>query len=190
MCSKLSPILEIMYCMFDCSIYRIVILTTGRRRNFLQMIFVYVCSTCSVLEIKTRLETWKARIEVNVVYWFHICYLVTVLALVIKLTGAPNRYQLSKSVIRFFNLQTIFAYTGWKPDSLQMMIFLYICSTCSVVFLKTQFETLIERNDVKGVYLLHFSYIITILFTCVNNWHHWPKSGILYVIGRSTDYLF
>jgi hypothetical protein len=44
------------------------------------MIFVHVCLTCIVVEPKTRLETWNARNVLNGLYWFHLSYLITVLA--------------------------------------------------------------------------------------------------------------
>jgi hypothetical protein len=43
------------------------------------MIFVYVCSKCSVVELKTQFETLKARNDVNGVYWFQL-FLIIVLA--------------------------------------------------------------------------------------------------------------
>jgi hypothetical protein len=49
--------------------------------------------------------------------------------------------------------------TGWKLDSLQMIIFLYVCSTFSVGELKKRFETWIARNKVNGVHLFHLQLI-------------------------------
>jgi hypothetical protein len=83
--------------MFDWSIYKQFLLNTSWKPDFLQiMIFVYVCSTCSVFELKTRFDTWIARNEVIGVYWFHLSYLITVwrcaLHLPVPIIGAnsPN----------------------------------------------------------------------------------------------------
>jgi hypothetical protein len=40
---------------------------------------------------------------------------------------------------------------GWKRVSLQIIAFIYICSTWSLVELKTRFEMCITRKDVNGV---------------------------------------
>jgi hypothetical protein len=80
MCSQLVPIVQISYFMIDCSIYRLYVLymglkrdslrifalNTGRKQDLLEIkIFVYVCSTCSLVEIKTHFETWMAWNDVN-----------------------------------------------------------------------------------------------------------------------------
>jgi hypothetical protein len=52
---------------------------------------------------------------------------------------------------------------GWKRDSLQMMIFVYVCSTWCIVVIRTRFETWITRNDVNGVSLFHLSSLITFM---------------------------
>jgi hypothetical protein len=61
------------------------------------------------------------------------------------------------SIYRLFVLNS-----GWKRDSLQLMIFVNVYSTRSIVELKTRFETCITRNDVNGVRWFHLSYIITL----------------------------
>jgi hypothetical protein len=42
--------------------------------------------------------------------------------------------------------------TGMKLHSLQMMIFLHVCSTLSAVEHKTRFDTWIANNEENGVY--------------------------------------
>jgi hypothetical protein len=157
------------------------------------MIFVYVCSTCSVVELKTQLETWNARNDVNGVYWFHLSYLITLLAYMCS-QWAPivqiKYFMLDWSIYRQFVQNT-----GWKHDSLQMVIFIYVSSTCSVVELKTRFETWIARNDINGVYWFHFPYLITVLALVItlkfaHNGHQLSKSSIVWLTGRSTDYLY
>jgi hypothetical protein len=98
LCSQGSPNVQIKYFMFDGSIYRLFVLNTDWEHDFLQMmILVYVCSTCSVVELKTLFEVWKARSDVNGVYWFHFSYSINVLALDVTFQYAHNRHQLSKS---------------------------------------------------------------------------------------------
>jgi hypothetical protein len=69
------------------------------------------------------------------------------------------------------------------------MIFVYICSTCSVVELKTRFETCITRNDVNGVNLFHLSYLIILPAYVCSQWAPNVQIKIFILIGRSTDYL-
>jgi hypothetical protein len=86
------------------------------------------------------------------------------------------------------NLQTIELNTEWTHDTLQMMIFVYVCSPFSVVDLKTCFETWITRNDVNDVNLFLSSYLIThMLYLCSQCA---PKVQIVYLnlSGLSTDY--
>jgi hypothetical protein len=52
---------------------------------------------------------------------------------------------------------------SWKRDSLQMMLFVYVCSTWVVFKLKRRFETWITGNDVNGERLFHLSYLITLM---------------------------
>jgi hypothetical protein len=61
--------------------------------------------------------------------------------------------------------------TGWKRDSLKMMIFVNVCTTWSmVVQLITRFETWITRNDVNGVSWFHLSYLITLMSYLSSEW--------------------
>jgi hypothetical protein len=52
---------------------------------------------------------------------------------------------------------------AWKRDSLQIILFVYICSTLNIVELKTRFEKWISLNDVNGVILFHLSYSIILM---------------------------
>jgi hypothetical protein len=139
--------------MFDCAIYRLLVLNRGWKSDSHKlMIFVYVCFIFSILELKTRFETWITRIVVNVVNTFHLSYLIT-LTTYLYSQWSPNVQ------IKFFmfdwSIYILFVLnSGWKRDSLQMMIFVCVCSTCSVVELKTRFET---WNEVNGVYRSHIS---------------------------------
>jgi hypothetical protein len=44
------------------------------------MIFVIVCSTWGIIELKTRFDTWITRNDVNGAYLFHLSYLITLMA--------------------------------------------------------------------------------------------------------------
>jgi hypothetical protein len=79
-CSKRTPNLQNKYFMFDCSIYRLYVLITGWKRDSLQMtIFESVCSTWSMVELKTRFETWITRNDVIGVSLFHPSHLITLM---------------------------------------------------------------------------------------------------------------
>jgi hypothetical protein len=80
--SQLSPNVQINnYFMFDWSIYRLTVLNRCRKLDSLQtMIFVYVCSTWSIVEIKILFETWITRNDVIGVILIHIPYLITLMA--------------------------------------------------------------------------------------------------------------
>jgi hypothetical protein len=68
----MAPNVQIKYFMFDWSIYRLLVLNRVWKRDSHQMmIFVYVCSTYSVVEIKTRLEKKNSK------YWTKCCILVS-----------------------------------------------------------------------------------------------------------------
>jgi hypothetical protein len=70
LCSQCSPYVQMKYFMFDWSIYMLFVLNRGWKCDTLQMMtFVYVCTTFSVVEIKTRFETCN---EVNGVNTSHI----------------------------------------------------------------------------------------------------------------------
>jgi hypothetical protein len=147
--------------MFDWSIYRLFVINIGSKRDPLQItIFVNVCSTWDIVELKTRLETSITWNDVNGVSWFHLSYLITIKAYLCS-QRKPNAlikyFVFDWSIYRQFVLNT-----GWKCVFLQM-IFVNVCSTCNIVELKTRFETWITRNDVNGVSLFHLSYLTTLM---------------------------
>jgi hypothetical protein len=178
MCSQRTPNAQINYFMLDWSIYTLFVLYRGWKQYSLQiMIFVYVCSTWSIVEHKTRFETWITRNDVNGVSLFNVSYLITLMACLCS-QRTPNiqiKYLMFDwSVYYLFVLNT-----SWKRESLQMMVFANVCSSWSMVLLKTFFETSITRNDVYGVSLFHLSYLITLRPTCAHKGHQIPKSIIL-----------
>jgi DNA-directed RNA polymerase subunit RPC12/RpoP len=122
------------------------------------VIFVYVCSTCSVDDLKTRFEKWIRRNNVNGANLIHLPYLVTLTAYLYS-QWSPN-IQITYFMCDWSNYRQFVINKAWKPNSLQKMIFVYVCSKCSVVELKTRFETKIKwRNLCKFASL---SYLITL----------------------------
>jgi hypothetical protein len=109
---------------------------------------------------KTRFETWITRSDVNDVNLFLFFYLIT-LMLYLCSHCLPNVqivfFIFDWSIYRLFLLNR-----AWNLEKIQMIIFAHVCSTCSVVELKTRFEKWISRNVVNGVNLFLFSCLITL----------------------------
>jgi hypothetical protein len=153
--SQRTPNALINYFMLDLAIYTLFVLNRGWKHDSLQiMMFVYVCSTWSIVELKTSYEMWITRNDVNGVSLFNLYYLITLMAYLYS-QQTPNVqikcFLFHWSIYRLFMLNT-----GWKRDSVQMKKFVNICATCALVQLKTRFETSITRNDVNGVSLITF----------------------------------
>jgi hypothetical protein len=67
--------------LFYWSIYSLFGLNnTWKRDSFQVMIFVYVCSTWGIVELKTRFEAWITRNYLKCVSLFHLSYLITIMA--------------------------------------------------------------------------------------------------------------
>jgi hypothetical protein len=138
--SQWTPKVQIKYFMFDCSTYSLFVLYSSWKRDSLQIvIFVYVCSTWGTVELKTPFETWITRNDVNGVRLFKLSYLITLMAYLCS-QWKPNvqikYFMFDWSIYRLYVLNR-----AWKRVSLQIMIFVYVCSTWSIVELKTRFET-------------------------------------------------
>jgi hypothetical protein len=138
------------------------------------------------------LETWNARNEVNGEYWSPFLFIncfglhFSQWAPIVQI----KYLMLDWTIYRLFLLNT-----GWKRDSLQILIFVYVCSLCYVVELEKRFETWIARNELNGGYCFHFSYFITVLalvitLKCAHNGHQLSKSTIVFLNGRYRDYLY
>jgi hypothetical protein len=161
-CSQTAPNVQIKYFMFDWSIYRLYVLNAGWKRDSLQMmIFVNICPTWSIVHLKTRFETWKTRNGVNGVGLFHLSYLIPLMVYLCS-QWTPNvkikNFMFDCSIYRLLVLNR-----RWKPDPFKIRVFLYVCSTWSLVEFKAHFETCITRNDVNGISLFHLSYLITLM---------------------------
>jgi hypothetical protein len=164
-------------------------LNTWWKRDSLQMIFLYVCSTFSVVELKTCFESLITRNDVNDVNLFLFSYLIT---LVLYMC---SHCSINIQIVVFifeWSIYILFLLNRWWKllDPLQMIKFVYVCSTCSAVELKTRYETWITRNVVNGLNLFHLSYLITLTTYLCSQWPQMNISSILCSIGRSTYYLF
>jgi hypothetical protein len=150
MCSQWTPNVQIKYFKFHWSIYRIFVLNRGWKRDSLQMIFVYVSSRLSIVEIKKRFETGITRNYVNCVNLF-LSYLLTLMVYLCS-HRTPN-VQISYFMFDWSIYRLVVLNRCWKRESLQIILFVYVCSPWSIVELKTRFETWITRNYVNGVSL-------------------------------------
>jgi hypothetical protein len=168
-CSQWTPNVQIKYFMSDWPIYRLFVLNRGwKLDSFLRMIFVYVCSTWSIVELRKRFESCITRNDVNGVTLYHLSYLITLKDYLCsqRTRNVQIKYfMFDWSIYRLFLLNT-----GWKHTSLQMMIFVNFCSTWSLGELKTRFETWIIRNDVNGVSLFHHPYFTTLMAYLCSQW--------------------
>jgi hypothetical protein len=162
LCSQWTRNFQKKYFTFYWSIYRLFVINRGWNRDSLQiMILVYVCSRWGLVQLKTRFEKWIARNDVKGVGLFYLSYLITLMAyLCIQLSpNFQNKcFTFDWSISRLFVLNR-----GWNLVSLQIMIFVYVCSTWGLVQLKTRFEKWITRNDANGVGLFYLSYLITLM---------------------------
>jgi hypothetical protein len=142
--SEWTPNVQIKYFMFDWSNYRLFVLNRGWKNDCFQiMIFVNICSTRSIVELKTRYETWITRNDVNVVSLFHLSYLITLMAYLCSQWTSSVQikyFMFDWSIYRLFVLNR-----AWKRDSIKIMIFIYVFSTWGIDDLKTRFETWIKE---------------------------------------------
>jgi hypothetical protein len=170
LCSQWTPNVQNKFFMFVWSIFTIFVLNLGWRRDSLQiMVFVYVCLTRNIDELKTRFEKWITRNDVNGVRLFQFLFNKTYgLSALTSDTKFPN--QLHVQIKYFMCVLLIFTLfvlnRSWKRESLEKMIFVYVFSTWVVFKIKTRFETWITWNDVNGVRLIHLSYLITLMPYC------------------------
>jgi hypothetical protein len=110
------------YLMHYFSIYRYVVLNTAWKRDPLHiMIFVNICSTWFMVQIKTRFETWVTKEDVNGVNLFNLYYLIT---LVVYLCSQwTTNVQIIYFNVDWSNYRLFVLNRGWKRESFQIMIF-------------------------------------------------------------------
>jgi hypothetical protein len=155
LCWQWTPNVQNKFFMFVWSIYRRFVLNTGWKRDSFQiMIFVYICSTWNLLALKTRFEMWRTRNDVNGVSLIHF-FLLNKLRAYLCLQRTPN-VQIKHVMFDWSIYRLLVLNRGWKSESLQIKIYVYVSSTCSVVKLKTRFETFKGKNAVNGVCFYHF----------------------------------
>jgi hypothetical protein len=122
------------------------------------MLFVMVCSTWGIIELKTRFETWRTRNGVNGVNLLHHSYLITLMAYLCTQSTPKFKF---KYFMFDLSIYSLYVLNGkWKHDPLQI-ISVNVCSTWRIVELKTCFETWLRRKDVNSVSLFDLCYLIT-----------------------------
>jgi hypothetical protein len=138
-----------------------ILLNRGWKPDTLQiMIFVYVYSTLSTVELKTCLETWITRNDVNGVRLTHLSHLIKLMGYLCS-QSTPN-YQnkyltFNWSIYRLFVLNR-----GWKRDSINNDICISVLHM-KFSWLKTRFETWIPKNVWNGLSLFNFPYVKTLM---------------------------
>jgi hypothetical protein len=127
----------------------------------------YVCSTYSIVELKTRFETWITRNEVNRVSLFDTSYVITLMAYLFS-QKTPNY----KSSTLFWLVDLLYICAKWELERcvFQIMLFANVCSTGCIDEIVTRFETWISRNDVNDLSLCHVSYLIRLMEYLFSQW--------------------
>jgi hypothetical protein len=155
--SQRTPNVQINYFVYHWSIY-LCYIGVGNPIRSKCYIFLNVCSTWSMVQLKTRFESWITRKDAYGISLMHLYYLITLMAHLCS-QRTPNFqvkcFMFALTIYRLFVLNR-----GWELHSLQIIIFVYICSTWSIVELKTRLVTWLTRYDVIGVRLLNLSYLI------------------------------
>jgi hypothetical protein len=153
--SQRTPNVQIKFLMFDGSIYRLFVLNGGWKRDSFQLM-IFEC-----LLVMRHIWTKSAFWDQNNKKWRKWCQFASPF-LFQNSYGLPvltNDFKCPNHVyyVWLVDLQTFVLNRAWKRDSLQIMIFVYVCSTWGVVELKTRFETWKARNDVNGASLSYLS---------------------------------
>jgi hypothetical protein len=155
--------------MIDSSSYILfVVISAWKHDSLLMMIFVNVWTTWRLVERKTRFETWKRRKNLIGVRLFHLTYLIALMAYLCsqRTQNFQDKYFMFDSSIYIL----VELNSSRKHDSLQMMKFVKVCCTLSMVELKTRIETWITRKDVKCVCLFHLPYLIKLMVYLCSQW--------------------
>jgi hypothetical protein len=138
--SQWTPNVQIKYFMFYCSIYILFVLYRAGKRDLLQIVlFVNVWSTCSIVEFINAfwdLNNKKWRKWCKFVSTFYLITLMAYLCSQCTPKVQIKYFMFDCSIYRQFVLNR-----GWKRDTLQIMILVYVCSKCSEVELKTHFQS-------------------------------------------------
>jgi hypothetical protein len=125
------------------------------------VVLVNVCSPWCIVELKTRFETSITCYDVNGVSLFYFSHLVTLMA---YLCSQWTPQVQIKYFIFVWSIDKLFVLNrAWKRVSVQIMIFVYVCSSWGIVKLNTCFVTWTTRKDINGVSLFNLSYLITLM---------------------------
>jgi hypothetical protein len=101
----------------------------------------------------TKNAFWNVNNKKRRKFWrlFHHCDLITLMS---YLCSQKTLNVKIKYFMFDWSIYNIFVKNrGWKRDSFQIVIFVYVCSTWSIVDLKTRFEMWITGYDVKGLFV-------------------------------------
>jgi hypothetical protein len=101
-------------------------------------LFVNGCSIWSIVETITRFETWITRNDVNGVSLFHLPYLITLMTYLCS-QWTPN-VQINLFMLHWSIYELFVLTTGWTRESIQLNIFVNVCSTWKLVELITFWE--------------------------------------------------
>jgi hypothetical protein len=157
-----------------------VLNSAWKRDSLLVIIFLNVSSTWSIVELNTRYEAWIKRNDVNGVSLFHLSYLITPMAYLCS-QWTPN-VQIKYFTFAWSIYRLIVINRAWKLDSLQIIIFVTLCSILGIGELKTPFDPWITKSNVIGVSLFHLSYLITLLASVCSQRTPMSKSSILCLV--------
>jgi hypothetical protein len=147
--------------MFHRSIYRLFVLNRGWKRSLHNHSLRKFCLTWGIDELKARFEKWITRNDVNGVGLFYLSYLIT-LMVYLRSQSTPN-VQIKCFMFDWSMYRLCVLSRGLKRDSLQIMIFVYVCSTWGLVQINTRFDNWITWNDINGICLFYLSYLIKLM---------------------------
>jgi hypothetical protein len=152
---------KILYFMFDWSIHRLFVLNRAWKLvSFQIMIFVNICSTW---DSSTKNAFW----DVNYKKWCKWCNFVSPFLYNnpygLHVLTMDTNVQIMYFMFDWLINRQFVLNTGWKRDSLQMIVDVIVCSTWCIVQLKTCFVLWITRSGVNGVNLFLLSYLLTLM---------------------------
>jgi hypothetical protein len=162
LCSQKTPYVQIKYFIFDWSIYILFVLNRGWKHdppnNDMRICLLDILPSWTKNAFSdVNNKKWNKRCKFVLPFSYNNTYGLPVTTMDTK---CPNQVFLlfDWSIYRLCVLNT-----GWKPHSLQLTIFVSVCSTWNKVEQKTRFETWITRNVVNGVNLFHLYYLKTLM---------------------------
>jgi hypothetical protein len=85
------------------------------------MIFVNVCWTWSMVELKTRFETWITRSDVRCERFSHLSYLITLMVYLCS-QWTPN-FQINYFMFEWWIYSLFVLNRSWKGDCFEIMVF-------------------------------------------------------------------